>query len=159
MTSARAEHFTYHQRPDGIMVLTFKSLTSEAVDAWFHYSSQIDAYVVQNNIHLRTLYIIEPGVYMNTETIQKTIAYIKLTPPNLVESATIVISESLLGTLIKIITQQMKHFVPDPNLLVTMHVEEALKWLDERKQIVFEERQIPSLTFQNWDNIIMEELG
>ena len=51
------EGLIYHQRADGIVVYSFSKMTRKLVDLYARLSEYNDAYAIENNKHLRTMYV------------------------------------------------------------------------------------------------------
>jgi hypothetical protein len=148
--------FTYHQREDGILVFKFKSFDKEALNHWSRIGIQFDMYAAERHLHIRTLYLLDPNAFLTLDAIQKITESAKRTPPNLCESMAIVITNNTMLTLLQLVTSKIQN-IAHTSFFFCHTPEEAIKWLNQRKDHFFQTKQIPPITYRLWDSIIIEE--
>jgi hypothetical protein len=123
-------HFTATLRPDGLWEYRFTDVTRAAMDAWFEVTTRHDREYAERGDHLLRLIIIDRLIMPTPYAINRTREAAEATPPTLVESNALVLTQSVTLRLIMLVAQKLPGAAE--TVKVFIREDEALKWLKIR---------------------------
>jgi len=132
MVNSESEHFTTTLRPDGIWEYRFTDVTRETMDAWFEVTTRHDREYAERGEHLLRLILIDKLIMPTPYAINRTREAAEMTPPELVESNALVLTQSVTLRLIMMAAQKLPGAAQTVKVFIRQ--DDAVRWLKERAE-------------------------